>query len=557
MGMAASTSALAEKGIINGPLLLARLDAGASGELHPFRLPLLSVNIREIPAGSSVHPATCGCKEGTSAFGRAESLPDRQPNHRKMHPKRSVATRHLSIQSVGSAEQLPEGGSIASGVTLLAVREAAALLDVSECWVRRHLGELPAVRVGRLIRLDLALLLRQFQGRRESGNRLKPERTISMGCRRYQQGSVVKRGKRGQQVWYGMWREDVSNPDRGFSRRQRCVRLGTVSEFPNRSVARERLSRLMGQKPSVQMKFSDLVCRWTAAVVPTLKDSTADQYLFKLRRYVVPAFGNREVSAISRYDVETFLAEKAKMYCRNTLRGMRASLSQVLSWAASHEWIDKNPCIGVKLPLGGSKVKRATLTPEQVIAIVNRLEEPFATLVLVLAVTGLRVGEAVGIKCSDFDGDILHVQRRIYERREGPTKNPQSRRSIPIPSVLLRRISTLGDGEWIFRSRAGTPVDPKNALSRYLRPVTRELGIALGGWHDFRHTLTTQLLKRYPTKVVSELLGHSNVKTTLETYQHIETEDFRAPLTETAAILLANVSKCPNGQQSAGTSLLN
>ncbi|MGO9843888.1 MAG: tyrosine-type recombinase/integrase [Candidatus Acidiferrales bacterium] len=71
-------------------------------------------------------------------------------------------------------------------------------------------------------------------------------------------------------------------------------------------------------------------------------------------------------------------------------------------------------------------------------------------------------------------------------------------------------MKSLGQGEWVFRSRSGTPVDPKNAANRYLRPVAKELGLTLGGWHDFRHTLSTQLLRRYPTKVVSELLGHSN-----------------------------------------------
>jgi len=45
----------------------------------------------------------------------------------------------------------------------------------------------------------------------------------------------------------------------------------------------------------------------------------------------------------------------------------------------------------------------------------------------------------------------------------------------------------------------------------------------------FRHTLATRTLNRQPTKIVSEILGHSAVRTTLRTYQHIETEDFRVP----------------------------
>jgi integrase len=108
-------------------------------------------------------------------------------------------------------------------------------------------------------------------------------------------------------------------------------------------------------------------------------------------------------------------------------------------------------------------------------------------------------------------------------------------------------MKSLGQGVWI-RSRSGTPVDPKDAANRYLRPVVKELGLALGGWHDFRHTLSTQPLRRYPTKVVSKLLGHSNVQTTLSIYQHVETDQFRAPLNEIATELLPDVTKLVAGR---------
>ena len=355
-----------------------------------------------------------------------------------------------------------------------------------------------------------------------------------MDFRRYQRGSVFKRGKKGQQVWIGMWREDVP----GEGRRQRKVRLGSVAEMPNRAMAFECLATLVKQAPTSRITFADLVERWKAAVVPTIKESSAETYVYALDKYIVPAFDRRVVAELNRYDVETFLAEKAKAYCRNTLRGMRAALSLVLSWAVSCNWLEKNPCAGVKLPLAGSKVKRTILSPEQVVAIAAQLKEPYSTLVLFLAITGLRIGEAVGIKWSDFDGDTLHVQRRIYERKAGETKTRSSVRYIPIPDVLMDRMRTLGNGEWIFRSKVGTPVDPKNAANRYVRPAAASAGITLGGWHDFRHTLSTQLLKKHPVKIVSGLLGHSNVQTTLQIYQHVDTRDLRAPLNETAIQLL-------------------
>ncbi len=95
------------------------------------------------------------------------------------------------------------------------------------------------------------------------------------------------------------------------------------------------------------------------------------------------------------------------------------SFGLLLSWAVSNKWLKENVCSGVKLPrpekCAGRTVQRRVLGLEQVVSIAGRLREPYATLVLFLAVTGLRIGEAIAIKWPDVDGDVLHVRRRIYE----------------------------------------------------------------------------------------------------------------------------------------------
>jgi integrase len=290
--------------------------------------------------------------------------------------------------------------------------------------------------------------------------------------------------------------------------------------------------------------------------VPTLKSTTAATYIHVLKALVIPVFGQKEVSNIGRYDVESFLADMARMYCQNTLRGMRASLGLVLSWAVACGWLEKNPCSGVKLPRAGKKVIRTVLSAQEIIAIAEQLEEPYSTLVLFLAVTGLRVGEAVAVKWSDLDGDVLHVRRRIYEGQVDTTKRGKSERSLPIHPGLLNRMTALGKGEWVFRSRAGTPVNPGNALKRYVRPALKELGIEIGGWHDFRHTLATRL-KEWPLKVVSEILGHSDVRTTLNVYQHVRTEDFRAPLIQNASELLRDVTESHQNEAAGSANSFN
>ena len=258
------------------------------------------------------------------------------------------------------------------------------------------------------------------------------------------------------------------------------------------------------------MLFSDLVTRWQSAVVPTLRSSTATHYQYALRCYVVPAFGQRETKSITRFDVELFLADKAKQqYCRATIRSMRASLSRVLSWAVASGWLDKNPCAGVQLPQAGTKVQRVILKPEQVIALASKLEEPYATLVLFLAATGLRISEAVGVKATDFEGNVLKLRKRFYQGHDagdyGELKTKKSARDLALPGWLGERIKALapeGDGAdgFCFRSRNGAPINQKNALRRYIRPACNALGLPrIGGWHDLRHTVTTWALKKYPT----------------------------------------------------------
>jgi integrase len=189
-------------------------------------------------------------------------------------------------------------------------------------------------------------------------------------------------------------------------------------------------------------------------------------------------------------------------------------------------------------------VIRTVLTAEQVKAIAGKLSQPYATLVLFLAASGLRIGEALAIKSSDFKNNVLHVTRRIYEGDVDTVKSRRSDRKLPIDPILMARIEKLGKGEWVFRSRTGTALNPGNALKRHVRPVAEKLGISLGGWHDFRHTLSTTLRRSgvHP-KVVSDILGHTKVNLAMDVYERTEVSDFVQPLSVVSTELLRNVMK--------------
>jgi excisionase family DNA binding protein len=433
------------------------------------------------------------------------------------------------------------------------VNEAAHVLGVSESWVRRHVSELPAVRVGRLVRFDRPSLLRQFQVKSDSGNRMKQKGENLMfqaKMTRYQSGRVYKKGKK-EVKWYGQFREDQLDADGKLFRVQKNVCLGTVGELPTKQAAKRELDRRMGTGAPVKadMLFSDLASRWRAGVVPTLRSTTATNYIYTLDSHLLPSFGRREIKSIARFDVELFLAEKAQKYSRATLHSMRVVLSRVFSWAVSGGWMEKNPCAGIQLPQAPTKVKRTVLKPEQVTALAAKLQEPYATLVLLLGATGLRISEAVGVKREDFDGNVLRLRHRFYQGNAGgeygQLKTEKSARNLPLPGWLADRVKGLAKGEgYCFRSQSkeGTPINQKNALRRYIHPACKELGFRIGGWHDLRHTVTTWALKTYPTKIVSEMLGHSNAKTTLDVYGHVLQEDFELPLAEMAGKLLRDVA---------------
>jgi integrase len=236
---------------------------------------------------------------------------------------------------------------------------------------------------------------------------------------------------------------------------------------------------------------------------------------------------------LTKYELEVFFARQAESFSRSTLKGMRTALSRVLGWAYDNDWLVKNPAKGIKLPrsCGGRKTERHVLSGEQVFALSETLQEPYATLVIFLSVTGVRIAEALSARWDDVYGETLQVRG---------TKSAAAKRSLPLPKEMIARLRTLGTEGLLFKSQTGTALNPGILLKRHLRPACDKLGIKLGGLHDFRHTAVTQLLRSgYDVKVVSALAGHSSTRVTLDVYRQTNTEELRAPLVQ----LLGNVRK--------------
>jgi len=214
---------------------------------------------------------------------------------------------------------------------------------------------------------------------------------------------------------------------------------------------------------------------------------------------------------------------------------MRLVLQMTLGFAQINGWIATYPCVKIKTPRTTNEsrgVKRADMTEQQKLDIAARLSDPYSTLVLLVTRIPVRIEEAIGVKGSDLDGHVLTLRRVVYEGKAYDLQ-PNEQRKIPVMDIeLLARLRKLGTGrEWVFQSRNGTPINPCNARRRFLKPAARELGIRLCGWHDFRHSLTTELRRNgaHP-KVISDLLGHKKVNLAMDVYDRSNLKDFEQAL---------------------------
>jgi integrase len=429
-------------------------------------------------------------------------------------------------------------------VRLWDVKQAAEFLHVSVSWVRRHLSELPHSRHGRLIHFNPDDLKRTVTDRKS----LEPTRRL-MPNNRYQRGGVYLRGKK--KMWYGTYRLDTPE-----GRRPIQIPLGTLRELPTKVSARDKLMQKIAEtktdaklQTASSMKFSELVKKWEQSEGPGMGETSLEHYTNALRAYVLPRWKDHSIDNIQREDITKLLNSQAAKYSRSSLKSMRLVICLTLAWAERNSYI-KRPTgwlDGIKLPrkTGGRKVVRTELEPSQTLAIIRHLKEPYSTLVLFLGLLGRRIEEARGMQPSDLDdNNILHIRRVIYNGRveelEGEQQLPLDQ---PEHAELVRRLRSIGaDHEWVFRSRKGTPIDPGNARRRYLKPAAQAVGIEIGGWHDFRHTLVRKMRRAgvHPV-VVSAIVGHKSVELAPEVYDRANMDEKRQALGLVGKELLPDV----------------
>jgi integrase len=149
------------------------------------------------------------------------------------------------------------------------------------------------------------------------------------------------------------------------------------------------------------------------------------------------------------------------------------------------------------------KQHRPTVSAKRVEQIVTESTERFAVMFALLAGTGLRGGEVLALKPTDFTDDfrVLHVTRSIWRGREQAPKTPTAVRDVDIPQPLAEVLKAYAQGKtgFLFATRTGRPISQRN--------VNRAAGVALHAFRRFR--IETLRRARVPEDLIGFWLGHA------------------------------------------------
>jgi integrase len=132
---------------------------------------------------------------------------------------------------------------------------------------------------------------------------------------------------------------------------------------------------------------------------------------------------------------------------------------------------------------------------------------------ILLAASGLRSGELVGLEVRHFDGESLRVEQEVWRGQVLPPKTPSARRIVDlhpdVASLLKQFIGTRRSG-FIFQTRTGKPMSALNLLHRGLYPALEDLGFPRCGFHAFRRYRNTFLRNLHcPDGLLKFWMGHA------------------------------------------------
>jgi integrase len=283
---------------------------------------------------------------------------------------------------------------------------------------------------------------------------------------------------------------------------------------------------------------------WRDATKSTVRPRTWQRYEQYVRLHLIPTLGAVVLSKLTAQQVQGLYAKKlAEGLSTTTVHHLHMVLHRALDAALRLELVHRNVCDMVDPPRMAHH-EMTTLSEDQARAFLSaaagdRLE---ALYVLALA-TGMREGEMLALKWRDVDLEQGTLQVRATLQNIGGAftlaepKTDKSRRRIALSKTAIEALrqhrvrqaeerlqlgQAWSDMDLVFPNTIGQPIDASNLYKYWFLPLLKKAGLPPMRFHDLRHTAATLLLGRgINPKIVSEMLGHSQIGITLGLYSHV------------------------------------
>jgi len=251
---------------------------------------------------------------------------------------------------------------------------------------------------------------------------------------------------------------------------------------------------------------------------------TARLYRGSIERHVLPALGNAAIADLSRSQLRGHFASLAATgLSRNTVKNCLIPLRAMLNAAIEDGHLDINPAtsLGRRLETTHTEddaAKVEAYSQSELTVLLTGAPLPIRTL----ALSGLRLGELLGLQLGDLEEDFLWVRRNVQWQDRVPyvlaPKNGRVRR-VDVPRDLIERLRQQ-PGPYVFGGeKPWRPEHVRKLWHRHLDSywVVRRLRV-----HDLRHTYAALMLgKGAPPSYVKEQLGHSSIQVTVDVYGHL------------------------------------
>lgn len=268
-------------------------------------------------------------------------------------------------------------------------------------------------------------------------------------------------------------------------------------------------------------------------------------YKVNIYKHIIPVIGNIKLDSIKPDDIDNLIKTMADNGLSVTSqRYVLATLRIALNTAVKRRILSFNvmTCIDFPKP---KKYVPVVLSVYELKILFNKCVTDLNYLPILLSLSlGLRRGEVLGLKWSDFDFEkkTLHIQRTATPKNGGydfsPCKTQDSNRIICLPEPVIDSLKSW-QSEQSICYQTSKNFNPKNfvfflpngqiisasGLNKRFKALLKECNLPDIRFHDLRHSWATMMLSlNIPTKIASSILGHSNVTTTLNIYSHILTD---------------------------------